>query len=220
MERALDRIRAIKLPPLSELRRPNISSANLAAGRSFLARLPWRWFVLLALIAAASHIAATLLAMNDATGRAHQRLSNGLPPNTMSLLAPVTPNAQPLPYLAPDARYAMCPFSTEDGPLSVNAVLPDLGWSLGVYHADGSSAYFAAGAPGRVTTIALTVVPDDTRFMGLTPQARGLGIDASPQLAVGAKSGVIVVRAPDRGSAYTTSATDTLALARCSRAAP
>jgi hypothetical protein len=220
MERALDRIRAIKLPPLSEIKRPNISAANIAAGRSFLARLPWRWFVLLPLIAAASHIVATFLSMGDNTGRAHQKLAAGLPANTMSVIAPVTPNAQPLPYLAPDARYAMCPFSTEEGPLAVNAVLPDLGWTLGVYHADGSGAYFAAGTQGRVTTIAVTVVPDDTRFMGLTPQARGLGIDASPQLAVGAKSGVIVVRAPDRGAAYTTSATETLALARCGVSKP
>lgn len=177
--------------------------------------VPWRWVFGLPIAAAAVHIIATLAAVTDQRASAYTQLSALLKPNTMTVLDPVLPGQQPLPFLTSDVRYAMCPFSTSTGSVRVTAQLPDTGWSVGVLRADGSSAYFASAAPGRRTAIALTIVPDDTRFLGLTPQARGRVVDAGPQLSVAAADGLVVIRAPDKGPAYDALASSTLARASC-----
>lgn len=162
--------------------------------------LGWLQLVLAVPIAIAiAHIIATFRAEGDQRNSAFSRLSRTLKPNVMTVLDPVAPGRQPLPFLGPDARYAMCLFSTDTGPVRVSAALPEVGWTLGVYKKDGTSAYFAAAAPGRETAITLTVVPDDDRFLGMTPQALGQSIDVTPQLSVGAREGIVVLRAPDSG---------------------
>ncbi|PPC87527.1 MAG: hypothetical protein CTY31_08100 [Hyphomicrobium sp.] len=179
---------------------------------------PWPWIVGLPLLAAIVHVIATFMAVADTGNSAFAQLSNKLKLNTMTVIDPVVPGAQPLPYLNADARYAMCVFSTASGPIAVRAVLPDLGWTIGIHRPDGSSAYFAAAAPGRQTNISLTIVPNDDRFLGLTPQALGKGVNASPLLAVAAKEGVIIVRAPDKGAGYRAMAESVLAQSNCSTA--
>ncbi|MFN0218071.1 MAG: hypothetical protein ACKVP4_04555 [Hyphomicrobium sp.] len=166
--------------------------------------------------AAIAHIIATFIAAGDTRASAFVRLSEVLKSNVMTVLEPVSPSRQLLPFISPDARYAMCYFTTGGGPVRVTAVLPDLGWTLGVYRQDGSSAYFAAAAPGRETSIAITIVPDDDRFLGMTPQALGKSIDVNPQLTVAARDGVVVVRAPDSGSAARTTADAYLEKTSCS----
>lgn len=171
------------------------------------------------IVAGVAHIVTTFVAANDLRGSAYARVSATLPMNTMKVIDDVAPNRQPLPYLSADARYAMCAFSTRSGPVKASAVLPEAGWTLGVFRPDGSSAYFAAGQPARETPVEITIVPDDDRFLGMTPQALGQSIDVSPQLKVSAKEGVIVVRAPDSGFATEGEAETYLAKAACRSAA-
>ena len=178
-------------------------------------RITWRSLALLPVGAAIVHLIATFIAMTDTHASAFARLGAALPTNKMTLLAPVTPGHQPLPFLSADARYSVCRFETAQGPVAVNAVLPDLGWTLGIYNRDGSSAYFATASAGRPSSIALTIVPGDNRFLGLTPQALGKTTDANAQLIVSAKKGLIVVRAPDKGPAYRSEAESMLAKAGC-----
>lgn len=175
----------------------------------------WRYLLLLPVAAGIVHLIATFLAVSNIRGSAYYRLATTLPTNTMKILAPVTPSQQPLPYLAPDARYAMCRFSSKQGPVDVSAVLPERGWTLGVYHNDGSTAYFAAGTSVRPSTIALTLLPGDNRFLGLTPQALGKTAPTAPQLTLNVREGLIVVRAPDRGAAYRQADEAILANASC-----
>lgn len=177
--------------------------------------IPWRWIIGLPLLAATVHIIATLAAVSDTRASAYAQVAAKLQPNVMTVLDPIQPGDQPLPYLTSDARYAMCAFSTSVGAVRVTAQLPDTGWSLGVVRADGTSAYFAAAAPGRRTAITLKIVPDDNRFMGLTPQARGEIVDANPQLTIAAHDGLVVLRAPDKGLAYQERSAATLAQATC-----
>lgn len=165
---------------------------------------------------AIAHIIATFRAEGDVRNSAYSRLSRALKPNQMTVLDAVAPGRQPLPFLSPDARYAMCLFSTDQGPVRVNAALPEVGWTLGVYKKDGTSAYFAAAAPGRETAITLTIVPDDDRFLGMTPQALGQSIDVTPRLSVSARDGVVVLRAPDSGLTSRETAQRYLARASCS----
>lgn len=164
---------------------------------------------------AIAHILATFSAASNLDTSAYTRLAGALPTNAMKILEPVTPNTQPLPFMSADSRYAICRFSTASGPVRINAVLPDVGWSLGVFKRDGASAYFATAAPGRETRILLTIVPDDDRFLGMTPQALGESIDVAPQLTVAAKEGLAVVRAPDAGPSQREAAQAFLAKAGC-----
>ncbi|MGQ0456656.1 MAG: DUF1254 domain-containing protein [Hyphomicrobium sp.] len=169
--------------------------------------------------AAIAHILATFAAVGDTQAAAFARLTALLKTNAMTVLDPVAPNRQPLPFLSPDARYAMCLFTTGPGPVRVEATLPDAGWTLGVFRQDGSSAYFAAAAPGRETAISLTIIPDDDRFLGMTPQALGQSIDVALKLTVAARDGVVVLRAPDGGAATRAAAEPYLAKASCASAA-
>ncbi len=177
--------------------------------------LNWRYFAAIPAAAGVVHILATLAAMNDTANSAFAKLKPSLPINKMSVLAPVAPGHQPLPFLSPDARYAICHFDTASGPVGVSAKLPDHGWTIGIFNPDGSSAYFAAASPGRATSIALTIVPADDRFMGLTPEAKGIINAGQAPLTVAAREGLIVVRAPDRGLAYRAESETGLAQASC-----
>ena len=182
-----------------------------------LSRINWRFLIILPVAAGIVHLFATFIAMADTRGSAYTRLKASLPANQMTMLQPITPGHQPLPFLGPDARYSICRFETKLGPVAVRAVLPDSGWTLGIYRADGSSVYFAAASPGRVTNIALSIVPADDRFLGLTPQALGKPAANAPDLSVAAKRGLVVVRAPDKGQAYAGEIEAVLAKAGCSQ---
>lgn len=177
---------------------------------------PYLQLALAAPVAAAiAHILATFSSAADLETSAFVRLAGALPTNVMTIIEPVTPSNQPLPFMSADSRYAICRFSTASGPVRINSALPDVGWSLGVFKRDGASAYFATAAPGRETQIALTIVPDDDRFLGMTPQALGESIDVAPQLTVAAKEGLVVVRAPDAGPSQREAAQTYLAKAQC-----
>ncbi len=174
-----------------------------------------RFFAILLCAAGAIHIISTLGAMGDTSRSAYSLLASALPANTMTILPPVKPGRQYLPFMSTDARYAVCPFDTTKGPVSVSAELPDHGWTIGIFHRDGSSAYFAAAPVGRITQIALTLVPADDRFMGLTPEARGHMSTADAPLTVAAREGLVVVRAPDKGLSYAATSEAALAKVLC-----
>jgi uncharacterized membrane protein len=175
----------------------------------------WQLAIAAPIAAAIAHIITTFSASSNLNESAYARLAGALPNNAMAILDPIAPGNQPLPFMSAESRYAICRFSTASGPVRVNAVLPDVGWSLGVFKRDGASAYFAAAAPGRPTQIALTIVPDDDRFLGMTPQALGESIDVSPRLSVAAKEGLVVVRAPDAGPSQRDAAQTGLAKSVC-----
>jgi uncharacterized membrane protein len=164
-------------------------------------RIDWRLIIVFVLVAAIVHLIVTFMAVNDQRGSAYVRLSKLLPSNKMTIVDPIAPDKQPLPFLAPEARFAFCPFDTAGAPIRVRAVLPDLGWTIGVYTADGTSAYVATASADRETTIELLIVPADDRFLGLSPQSLGKPVDEA-QLTISAPKGIVVVRAPDKGKPY------------------
>ena len=181
----------------------------------------WRYALAIPFAALAIHIVTTLISMTDTSRSAYRRLTPGLGANVMKMLEPIGPGHQPIPFMSSDARYAMCRFDTAKGPVAVSAVLPDQGWNLGIYRADGSSAYFAAAAPGKTTDVVLTIVPVEDRFLGLTKEARleatqtQSPAQAQPALLVTAREGLIVVRGPDKGLSYRAETEAILARAAC-----
>ena len=149
------------------------------------------------------HILAVLSEPRLAQSNAYARMTPSLPLNQMTVLPPISADSQPLPFMAPDARYAMCRYTTENGPVAVNAVLLGAGWLATVYNEDGESLNTTVAVPERNTTVvALRLMPSDDRFMGLTPQAKGKAAKETSALPVGAQSGIVVVRAPNRGTAF------------------
>ncbi|HVZ05124.1 hypothetical protein [Hyphomicrobium sp.] len=179
---------------------------------SFFRRFDWRLLLIFLIVAAIVHIIATFLAVNDRRGSAYMRLLKLLPPNTMTIADPIAPHHELLPYLAPDARYAFCPFDTADKAMRVHALLPEIGWTIGVYAPDGTNLYFAAASAERETTVNLAIVPADDRFLGLSAEARQ---SSDPDQTIAAPKGFIVVRAPDRGDAYRAETRSILEKASC-----
>jgi len=163
------------------------------------------------------HICAVFAAPETATATAYMRLAGTLPLNKMVMLPPVTPAGQPLPFLSPDARYAMCRFESLNGPVAVNASLLDSGWTLAIHSSAGDNLYTATTQGGGRTEISLLLVPSEDRFVGLgiggpalaTPQSSGKA------LTLPASEGIIVLRAPDKGTAYRPAAEAVMKRADC-----
>ena len=185
--------------------------------RDRLGQANWQLILAAPVAAGILHICATLAAPYLTADSAYSRLAPALPVNKMRLLSEITPGSEPLPFLSPDARYAVCRFDTSAGPVTVTATLPpDPGWMLAVMSPQGDNIYASASTPGRTTPITLALVPSEEHFLGVTPEARGVERGADPPLALAAKHGIVVIRAPDRGFSYQRDSEASLSAARCS----
>ena len=67
-----------------------------------------RVLLIAVLLAAILHIVATLIAPNIAGGTPFAKLRPVAPLHKVLVLPPVSPQNQPLAFMAPDVRYAMC----------------------------------------------------------------------------------------------------------------
>lgn len=174
------------------------------------------WRIIAATFSAAAilHIGATLAAPEIASAPAYARLSL-LPVNAMQVIPPITAETQLLPFLSPDARYAMCRFDSSNGTVVITATLPEPGWTLSLHSKEGDNFYTAVAQPGRTTNVALLLIPTEERFAGLTPEAKGKSNEESVSLTLVASEGVAVLRAPDTGHAYRARNDAALARAKC-----
>lgn len=148
------------------------------------------------------HICATLAAPMLMGRSAFDRLAPLLPLNERVIFPPVTPQAQAVPFLTPDVRYAMCRYDTSYSPVSITVELPGRGWSLALHTPRGDNVYAATGEDERTTQLRLRLLPESERFMGLTPEAMGVADTSDKPQAVRTDKGIAVLRAPDRGRAY------------------
>lgn len=177
------------------------------------------WTLILAAPVAAGilHICATLAAPHLTAASAYSRLAPALPINKMQVLSAPKPGSEPLPFLSPDARYAMCRFDATGGPVTVSATLPpEPGWMFSVISAQGDNVYAAASTAGRSTPITIALVPSEEHFLGVTPEARGIARNVQPPVPVAITHGIVVVRGPDNGFAYQNSLEAQLKSASCS----
>lgn len=160
--------------------------------------------VVLAIVAGAIiHISATLLLPQLARASAFQRLSESLPVNRMRVLRPADASSQPIPYLGPDIRLAVCHYDVSDGPVAVTAALPDKGWSLGLYSPAGDNFYVLPAQEQRAGSITLTLIAKGERSFSLLSLGRPAAVQSISQIEVPAGTGFIVIRAPVRGRAFT-----------------
>jgi uncharacterized membrane protein len=161
------------------------------------------------------HILATLATPLLTPTSGYGRLAGELPENAMQIVLPVTPDAQPLPFMSPDARYAICRFDTTNGAVSLSAVLPEPGWALSLFSPSGDNFFNSVAGPGRRPEVSILLVPgeDAWRTGGQSSPTTAITRDAT--LTISANEGIAVVRAPEKGEAYRARAMADLKRARC-----
>lgn len=176
----------------------------------------WRVWALALVTAGIVHICATFATIELAGQPAYERLARTLEPHRMQVLPAVTPTSQPLPYWSPEFRYALCRYRTSQGSVLVTASLPDNGWTLTVFSKSGESTYSVAGQAGRRTDIVLLLVPPGDRFITIAPEAVAGQGGAGAPLAIPARDGIVIVRAPDKGVSFRNETELELRKAQCS----
>lgn len=177
--------------------------------------LSWYTAVVALVTGGIIHITATLVLPQFAKASAFQRLSQSLPLNRMRVLPMADAAAQPLPYLGPDVRLAVCRFDVNDGPVVITFVLPDKGWTLGLYTEWGDNYYVMPAQESRSGDLSLTLVaPGERSFSLLTLGGRTAQTSLS-QVEVPETTGFAVIRAPIRGRAFGAEIETTLKRAGC-----
>lgn len=152
--------------------------------------------------AAILHILATLATPSLIPTSGYGRLAGDLPENTMQVLADVTPNTQPLPFFAPDGRYAACRFDTRNGPVNLSAVLPEPGWMLALFSPDGDNFFTSVGSPSRRPDVSILLVAAGDESWRLAASPTNVAVTQDSVLTISANEGLALIRAPDRGEAY------------------
>ncbi len=178
-----------------------------------LRMIPWRMTAVVLCGIGILHIVATLAAPSLALSTAYNRLNGILPTNRTVILPPLTPQAQPLPFMSPALRYAMCRYDTANGPIDVSVELNNTGSSLTIYTANSEAVYTAAQS--EVPLHRVRIIPADGRFLGLSPEARGQRSNEVPSATLHSDRGIIVYATPDLGSSYQSATQRQLASVSC-----
>ena len=182
---------------------------------SWLRRLSWQTTLVALVSGGIIHISATLLMPRLATASAYQRLAASLPANRMRVLPPATAESQHLPFVGPDVRLAVCRFDVSTTAVTVTAMLPDRGWTLGLYTPQGDNFYVIPAQDFRRSEVSFTLAPQTDRFLGFINLGRAADTSAS-EISVPSPQGLVVLRAPIRGRAYQAEAEAILQRAQCS----
>jgi uncharacterized membrane protein len=204
LQQARDQLR--KLP----LKRPEWPVRATTAARWINRRMVLTAFLLGGIV----HICATFAASIPNNGQAYRLLVDQLPPNRMTALPQQAPGRQILPELPPDMLYAMCRFDLHQGAVAVRATVLGPGWALSVHTPQGNNFYVLTGQPGRSTDVSFLLVPSMPDAVVSIPRREGA---TDTQIASPALEGVIVLRAPIRGLAWTTDTEAIVQRASCSQ---
>lgn len=190
----------------------------MLGGRAIkLPRLDWRVVGAALACAGILHVCTALVAASLVTDTAYKRLGKGLPVNEVRILAPITPDNQPLPFMAPDARYGICRYDTKKGPVHLTATLPEPGWAIALYDEDGVNYFTAVAGVDRARQIDVLLIPHVTGGLVQPNRTAETGAVSRSQLRIHAARGLALIRAPDNGTSFQTKNKALLKLARCRR---
>jgi len=179
--------------------------------RSAVAWMSWRMVVAAVLLGGIVHICATFVSSLSASGQAYRLLAERLPPNSMTVLPLQAPGRQILPFLPPDMLYAMCRYDLSGGPVAVAASVLDAGWALSLHTPDGRNLYVLPGQPRRRTDVSFVIVPSSPDAPAIPRRDSA----ADTQIASPAIEGVVILRAPLRGLAWTAETEAAMQTAAC-----
>jgi uncharacterized membrane protein len=167
----------------------------------WLSEVGWRTAIAAVLLGGIVHIGATLAVPFVSPGQAFARLRDTLPMNRMVVLPPPAPGKQPLPYLAPDALYAMCRYDVSVDSLVVSVAMGDIGWTLSLHTPQGDNFYVMPAQSQRRADVSLTVVPGIDRLGDFVAAPRRPTTQET-QIASPSWEGLVMVRAPLKGLAW------------------
>jgi uncharacterized membrane protein len=176
----------------------------------------WRTVAGAVLLGGILHIAATLAVPQLSQGNAFQRLREVLPTNRMIVLPAPAPSKQFLPFMTPDALYAICRYDITKDPVTVVAALAEPGWALSLHTPQGDNFYVMPAQQAPRSDVSLVVVPGGDRVSEV-PVARRTG-PLDTHIASPADEGLIVVRAPLKGLAWRAETEAVLRRASCTPA--
>ena len=134
--------------------------------------------------------------------------------NRMVVLPPPAPGKQPLPYLAPDALYAMCRYDVSVDSLVVTVAMADVGWTLSLHTPQGDNFYVMPAQPQRRADVSLTVVPGLDRLGDFVAAPRRPTTQET-QIPSPSWEGLATARAPLKGVAWRTETEALLHRATC-----
>jgi uncharacterized membrane protein len=178
----------------------------------WLREVGWRSLAGAVLLGGIIHITATLAVPVLGSGTAFSRLRQTLPANRMVILAPPTPGKEPLPFLPPDALYALCRYDLSVAPLQVTVALPHAGWTLSMHTPQGDNFYVMPAQPMDRSDVFLTLSPGGEK-LEFAPTPGRAGVDSN--VTSPSSEGLVVVRAPLKGLAWRAEAEAVLGRASC-----
>jgi len=180
----------------------------------WLSEVGWRTVVGGALLGGIVHILFTLAVPFISKGHAYAKLRDALPANRMVVLPPPAPGREPLPFLTPDALYAMCRFDISVETLAVNVTMAHAGWTLSLHTPQGDNFYVMPAQQLRGSEIAITVVPEPDRSGEFIPTPRRIGAQGD-QISSPSTEGIVMVRAPLKGLSWRAQTEAALRQASC-----
>jgi uncharacterized membrane protein len=180
----------------------------------WLKEVGWRAVVGALLLGGIIHILATMAVPIVSLSHAFARLRDALPLNQMVLLPLPAPGKQPLPFLAPDALYAMCRYDISVDLLSVTAPMAHAGWTLSLHTPQGDNFYVMPAQDTRRGTVSLTIVPSAERLGEFAATPRRVNSEET-QVASPSWQGLVIVRAPLKGIAWRAETEAALRRASC-----
>jgi uncharacterized membrane protein len=168
------------------------------------------WATVGLLLGAILHIGYVLAAPYTAERTAWRQLSPQLPVNEMKVLPPIRPGAQPLPFLAPDVRYAMCRFDLGAGPLEIKTRLLDPTWSIALFTSQGENFSTFTTLDLMRSEAEMVVQPSAERtllqavqtFLTRTDRETRGQRDTGISIAAPTRQGIVVISAPVMGIAF------------------
>jgi uncharacterized membrane protein len=180
----------------------------------WLSEVSWRTVIGALLLGGIIHITATMAVPLVSSSHALARLRDALPANRMVLLPPATPGNQPLPFLTPDALYAMCRYDVTVDSLMVAAMMPHAGWTLSLHTPQGDNYFVMPAQETRRAEVSLVVVPAAERLGEFVATPRRVNAQMT-QVASPSWEGLVVVRAPLQGLAWRAETEAALRRATC-----
>jgi uncharacterized membrane protein len=180
----------------------------------WLKEVGWRTVAGALLLGGIIHILATMAVPIVSSGHAFARLQDSLPLNQMVLLPPPAPGKQPLPFLPPDALYAMCRYDISVDLVLVTAPMAQAGWTLSLHTPQGDNFYVMPAQESRRGTVSLTLVPSAERLGEFATTPRRISAQET-QVASPSWQGLVVVRAPLKGLAWRAETEAALRRASC-----
>lgn len=173
-----------------------------------------RLFAIVVVLAGIVHICVTFALPTLTGSRTFRQFLTALPENRLEVLAPIAPANQPLRFMSPEARYAVCRYDTSAGPVAVTVSLPDTGWVMALYSPEGDNIYHVTGSSSRRIALSLLLVPPSEQTIGTAAEAQTATPAAGP-VTVATRRGLLLLKAPERGIAYRHETEAELRKSRC-----